>query len=223
MFDAVIASDFHLGSTNCEVDKICDFLKDILNGTILTKKLILNGDTFDSLNFEKLKKKHWQVLYLIRRVINWNNTEVIWLTGNHDEPAETLETLLGYRIEDKYILYSSDKSILVTHGQSFDDFIYKHPYVTSFADFLYSGLQKIDRKHYIAKHAKHASKTFVKCSNRIETGAMKMAAEMGADIAVCGHTHKPIAKEKYFNSGSWVELPCTYITVKDGIVKLEQY
>ena len=57
MHDAVILSDLHLGSNNCEAKKITHFLERIADGDIQTRQLILNGDVFDSFDFRRLSKK----------------------------------------------------------------------------------------------------------------------------------------------------------------------
>src|SRR5262249_32215740 len=64
--DAVVISDLHLGSDNCQAKAAAAFLQDILDGTVATRRLIINGDVFDSIDFRRLKKTHWKVLSQIR-------------------------------------------------------------------------------------------------------------------------------------------------------------
>lgn len=73
---------------------------------LLSAKLILNGDVFDSIDFRRLKKNHWKVLSLIRKLSD--HLEIIWLCGNHDGSAELVSHLLGVSVQDEYILHSGD-------------------------------------------------------------------------------------------------------------------
>ena len=43
MLDAVILSDIHLGSDNCQAKSLCRFLESIENDEVRTARLILNG------------------------------------------------------------------------------------------------------------------------------------------------------------------------------------
>ena len=107
------------------------------------------------------------------------------------------------------------------HGHSFDDFITDHPIVTFVADRFYQWLQKIHI--YWARHAKKCSKTFLRCSKKIEQDAKIYAKKLKCDIVCCGHTHLELEHENYFNSGCWTELPCSYLSVYKGQVKLNHF
>ncbi len=225
MLDAVILSDIHLGSDNCEAKNVRHLLELVADGELLTSRLILNGDMFDSIDFRRLNKNHWKVLSLIRKLSD--HVETIWLCGNHDGSAEIISHLLGVSVMDDYVLESGPERVLVLHGHIFDDFIDNHPVLTWLADMLYAFLQWIDQTHAVAKMAKHRSKTFLRCAKKIEEGAIALARRKGCTSVCCGHTHvaaanagQPIA---YFNSGCWTERPCTYLTVDNGGVSLHPY
>ena len=225
MLDAVLLSDVHLGSDNCQAKRVCELLERIADGELATARLILNGDVFDSIDFRRLHKAHWKVLSLIRKLSD--QIEILWLCGNHDGSAEIVSHLLGVAVLDDFILESGDRRLLVLHGHVFDEFIDNHPIVTWLADSVYSFLQWIDRTHYFAKLAKRGSKTFLRCARKIEERSIDMARRRHCDAACCGHTHaaaahtdQPIA---YYNSGCWTELPCTYLTVSAGVVRLHEF
>ncbi len=57
MYDAVVISDIHLGSANCQAKALVRFLEQIRHGTLGTRRLVLNGDVFDSIDFRRLKKQ----------------------------------------------------------------------------------------------------------------------------------------------------------------------
>jgi UDP-2,3-diacylglucosamine pyrophosphatase LpxH len=222
MLDAVILSDVHLGSANCQARALAELLDRIATGELPTSRLILNGDVFDSIDFRRLNKTHWRVLSLIRKLSD--QIEIVWLAGNHDGSAEIISHLLGVTVQDEYVLVSGRQRVLILHGHVFDEFIESYPSLTWLADRLYRLLQCLDRTHTFAKMAKHGSKTFLRCVKKIADGAVELAQKRGCTAVVCGHVHAPCAHVDqpipYFNSGSWTELPCTYLTVANGHVEL---
>jgi UDP-2,3-diacylglucosamine pyrophosphatase LpxH len=225
MLDAVILSDLHLGSANCEAKRVCELLERLGKGDLATSRLILNGDVFDSIDFRRLNKNHWRVLSLIRKLSD--QIEIIWLAGNHDGSAEIVSHLLGVTVQDEYVLESGTERLLILHGHVFDEFIEVYPRLTWLADRLYRLLQWIDRTHTFAKMAKQGSKTFLRCVKKIADGAVDLARKRGCSMATCGHTHAAVALTDqpipYFNSGCWTELPCTYLTVAEGVVELHDF
>ena len=225
MLDAVILSDLHLGSDNCQAHALCTLLHQIVDGELPANRLILNGDVFDSIDFRRLKKSHWKVLSLLRKLSD--DVEVIWVCGNHDGSAEIVSHLLGVSVSDEYTLESNGRRILFFHGHIYDDFLDNHPILSWFGDVIYAFLQWIDRTHYLAKVAKRGSKTFLRCAKKIEERAIARAARQGCHTACCGHTHHAVVNREgpvhYFNSGCWTELPCTYLTVADGDVELRVF
>jgi UDP-2,3-diacylglucosamine pyrophosphatase LpxH len=228
LLDAIVISDLHLGSDNCQAKAAAGFLQTILDGEIKTRRLIINGDVFDSIDFRRLKKTHWKVLSQIRHLSD--KLEVIWIAGNHDGSADIISHLLGVTVVDECNLHSGTRNILIIHGHQFDNFITDHPFLTWLADSAYWLLQKIDRTHYIARFAKKRSKTFVRCATKIRTGATRHARDRHCDTVLCGHTHRaesapptdynPVA---YHNSGCWTELPPSYLTIRNGLIQSRHY
>lgn len=219
--DALIISDLHLGSKVCQYKELISLLEQILSGEIKTDHLILNGDVFDSHDFRRLNKHHWKVLSLLRKLSD--RIYVIWICGNHDGPAEIVSHLLGISVVDEYTIESAGRKILILHGHQFDHFIEAKPILTAFADMMYRLLQRIDTTHTVARIAKHNSKTFLRCAEKIEEGALKRMKERNCHAVCCGHTHLPICKSNYCNSGCWTEIPCHYLTINDGHVSLGAY
>jgi UDP-2,3-diacylglucosamine pyrophosphatase LpxH len=225
MLDAVILSDLHLGSDNCQAHALCTLLHRIADGTMPTGQLVLNGDVFDSIDFRRLTKTHWKVLSLIRKLSD--RLEIVWVCGNHDGSADIISHLLGVSVRDEYILESGGRRVLLFHGHIYDDFMDNHPILSWFGDVIYAFLQWIDKTHQLAKVAKKGSKTFLRCAQKIMEGAMSRAAGQDCDAVCCGHTHHPTVNREgpvhYYNSGSWTELPCTYLTVTDGHIELHTF
>lgn len=225
MYDAVVISDLHLGSPNCQAKQLARFLEGVRKGSLAAKRIILNGDVFDSIDFRRLKRRHWDVLSELRRLSD--EVEITWINGNHDGTAEIVSHLLGVTCQDEIIVESGGKKILFLHGHRFDEFISRYPFLTWFADRVYNFLQRIDKSHYFAKQAKKRSKTFLRCAAKIEADSIRYASRMGCDAVCCGHTHHagsnlsgPVA---YFNSGCWTEKPCHFLTLKDGVVEVRAF
>ena len=221
MNDAIIISDTHLGSDVCEAKQLNSFLQLVYSKT---NKLIINGDFFDNLDFRRLKKKHWDILSLLRRMSKY--VEIVWIRGNHDGDAEIISHLIGLDFLDEYTFTSGDKKILCLHGDRFDDFIYKYPNTTKLADLAYRTIQKID-KRFLPRFIKHRSKIYLRCNENMINSSRKYAKENGADIVCLGHTHYPYIDKKdnvwYYNSGCWTEKQCSSLTVDNGEINLEYF
>ena len=220
--DALVISDLHLGSENCQAKALVELLERVRDGVIDTRRLVINGDVFDSIDFRRLRKAHWKVLSRIRNLSD--KMEVVWIAGNHDGPAEIVSHLLGVNVCEQYTFTTGERRVLCVHGHVFDDFIEDHPILTWIADAIYWALQKIDRTHYVARLAKHKSKIFVRCIAKIQRGAVELAREKHCQIVLCGHTHHAtedvVGDILYVNSGCWTEKPSTYLQVRAGAVSL---
>lgn len=222
VYDALVISDTHLGSDNCRARAIAEFLERIHAGELPTRRLILNGDVFDSIDFRRLKKHHWKVLSLLRKLSD--TVEIVWVNGNHDGPAEIISHLLGVEVLDEIVLESGGRRVLFLHGHRFDEFIERYPLTSKLADLAYRALQWLDKSHTVARHAKARSKIFLRCVAKVEAAAVEYARKRGCDAVCCGHTHAPAAVTgrgvDYFNSGSWTEHPAHYLAIRDGQVEL---
>jgi UDP-2,3-diacylglucosamine pyrophosphatase LpxH len=222
MHDAIVISDIHLGSSVCRAKPLADLLKSIETGGIQTRRLIINGDLFDDWDFRKLKKSHWKVLSHIRKVAGIS--EVVWIRGNHDGPAEIISHLIGVDFLEEYEMESGGRKILFLHGDKFDSFIAKKPVLTKLADNFYRLVQRIDRSFYLARLLKHGSKTFLRCSEQIRDRAKAYASKRGFDCVVCSHVHMEMEDKsgsvEYYNTGCWTESPSHYLMIESGSLSL---
>ncbi len=225
MHDAIVLSDLHLGAPNCQHQALSLFFKRILDGSLQTKKIILNGDTFDSIDFRRLSPAHWDLFRQIRELSDF--LPVRWIYGNHDSPKNAFATLLGTEMLEEYVLHSGSRRFLVLHGHQFDTFLDRHPKITLIADCAYRMLQILDPSHTVARFAKRTSKSFLHCTDKIRTEATIYALSRHMDGVICGHTHRALSKEEglfgYHNSGCWTENPSTWLSVKDGEVSLSVF
>jgi UDP-2,3-diacylglucosamine pyrophosphatase LpxH len=222
--DALIVSDLHLGSPSCQVRAIESFLENLPS---LPERLILGGDVLESTEY-RLTRHHWRVLSCLRKLSD--TLELIWVQGNHDCDAESIAHLIGARFRPEYEFLSGDKRFLVIHGDRWDDFLTSHPWLTIFADWFYLRLQGVSRG--MAARAKRRSKTFLRVASKVRDEARAYARKKGADVVICGHTHNAESSDgpaapaaglpRYFNSGSWTDHHCHYLTVMDGVTRLNE-
>lgn len=224
----VIISDLHLASDVCRSDKILKFLSDL---PFTTQKLILNGDVMDNLNFKRLSKDHWKVLKKLRSLSKW--CDVTWIKGNHDtDQAEVIANLIGVQFVNQIEIQIENKKALIIHGDKFDVFMKKRPVTSKIADYCYKGIQSYDKwmknDFYYSNLVKSKSKVLIRCGRVIEN-AMTYALHMNYDVIICGHTHLPdvltnsSGSVDYYNSGSWCDKKCHYITISNNKIKLEEF
>ena len=121
-YRTVILSDIHLGTTHSKVNQVNHFLS-----SINCDRLILNGDIIDGWGLKKSGIKKWKPEHsrffkIIMNLMEKQNTEVIYVRGNHDDFLDGIIPLsfANFHIVKDYILESNGKHFLVTHGDVFD-------------------------------------------------------------------------------------------------------
>ena len=188
------------------------------------KRLILLGDIFDDLNFNRLKKEHWSFLSYIRKLSNpKNEIEVVWVEGNHDEGLSKITShFLGIKVYKEYSFQIEDKNILAIHGHQFDRFLNENIIISNVTSFIYDKIQKIGGdKQTLARWVKGKSKGWLRLANKIAFGASEYAKNRGFNTVICGHTHHPSSnffpdfKVTFYNTGCWTDIPSSYIIISD--------
>lgn len=242
-YQAIIASDLHLGS---KYSKAEEFLKFIENHH--TSLLILNGDIIDGWAINrgsKWKKSHTKVLHRLMKISE--KTHIIWIRGNHDDFIEDFVGSSFGRIEirEDYVLniesWESDDSFInkrfyVFHGDVIDVFITKYKWLSKIGsvgyDFalwlnrIYNSYRKYRGLPYlsISQRIKDGVKTATSYINDFETTAVRMATKKGCDGVICGHIHQPsdrfIDGKRYLNSGDWVENMSAILIKTDGEISI---
>jgi UDP-2,3-diacylglucosamine pyrophosphatase LpxH len=218
-FETVIISDLHLGSKVSRTTALLDFLE-----RVSFKRLIINGDVFDSINMKRLNRHHWRVLSVLRRLTDKeNHIEVVWVRGNHDGYSDLLTQLLGIQFYNEYEFVWNNKKVLIFHGDIFDKFTSKHPKISDFADWIYRCSLRIDpKKMRIGHWLKRNSKTFIRNVQKVQDGAIKYAKNKSADIVICGHTHhvqdEIVDGIRYLNPGSWTDTPSYFIGLSENVI-----
>lgn len=217
--DTLIISDIHLGD---RLTRSSEVLKVLNNYSC--KKLILNGDIINGLQFRRLHAEHWEILSKLRKLSKY--CEVVWLHGNHDAAANILSRLLGITVRNKYVWHSANKRFLAIHGHQFDRFLNNNIIISHLAFFLYDWLKRLSPDGFFVRQIKERSQTWKRNSFEVARGALRLARSMAVDYVFCGHTHIINTAEeggiKYYNTGSWVERPSGFITIAGDEVKFIQ-
>ncbi|WP_400078323.1 UDP-2,3-diacylglucosamine diphosphatase [Winogradskyella sp. R77965] len=221
--EIVVISDVHLGTFGCHAKQLLTYLN-----SIDPKTLILNGDIIDIWQFKKryFPKSH---LSVIKKIMDFaaNGTEVIYITGNHDEMLRRFtDTEIGnISIVNKLVLNLDGKKAWFFHGDVFDISIQNAKWLAKLGGWGYDllillnrfvnwCLDKLGKERYsLSKKIKNSVKGAIKYINDFEKVATDLAIENGYDYVVCGHIHQPkmIVKENkygkttYLNSGDWIE------------------
>ncbi|MCA0132804.1 UDP-2,3-diacylglucosamine diphosphatase [Winogradskyella alexanderae] len=221
--EIAVISDVHLGTFGCQAKQLLTYLN-----SIEPKKLVLNGDIIDIWQFKKryFPKSH---LSVIKKIMDFasNGTEVIYITGNHDEMLRkfTDTTIGNISIVNKLVLNLDGKRAWFFHGDVFDVSMQNAKWLAKLGGWGYDililinsfinwCLEKLGRERYsLSKKIKDNVKSAVKYINDFEDVATELAIENGYDYVICGHIHQPkmLIKENkhgkttYLNSGDWIE------------------
>lgn len=221
--EIAIISDVHLGTYGCHAKQLLTYLN-----SIEPKTLVLNGDIIDIWQFNKryFPKSHLRVIKKIMEMAE-EGTEVIYITGNHDEMLRKFsDTTIGkISIVDKAVIKLNGKKAWIFHGDVFDISIQNAKWLAKLGGYGYDMLILLNRsvnwclermgkeKYSLSKRIKNSVKGAIKYINDFEDVASDLAIENGYDYVICGHIHQPKMEVKqnkngqttYLNSGDWVE------------------
>ncbi len=221
--DLVVISDVHLGTYGCHAKELLHYLN-----SIKPKILILNGDIIDIWQFRKryFPKPHLKV---IKKIISFasKGTEVIYITGNHDEMLRKFsDTEMGsFKLVDKLVLELDGKQAWFFHGDIFDASIQNAKWLAKLGGWGYDMLILLNQlinwflvkfgkeKFSLSKKIKNSVKKAVKYISDFEDVAAELAVKNNYEFVVCGHIHQPQMRTYtdkngsciYLNSGDWIE------------------
>lgn len=214
-------SDLHLGTKGCQAEALIRFLK-----IHSCDRLYLVGDIIDGWRMKK--NVYWPQAHVnvIRRILTLSKrkTEVIYITGNHDEFLRKYgEASYGnIHICDEAVHEAANgQRYLVLHGDKFDTVVRYHKWIAHMGDVAYETLlvlnrwfneaRKIFGMEYwsLSKFLKHQVKQALSFITDYEETLAYECRRRGFDGVVCGHIHHPeirdIGDVKYLNCGDWVE------------------
>jgi UDP-2,3-diacylglucosamine pyrophosphatase LpxH len=213
--EAMFISDVHLGSKGCNADKLLEVLK-----KYKPAKLFLVGDIIDGWLLKK--RNYWTQDFtnVIRKILSYskNGTEVIYITGNHDEFLRSYSsTELGnIKIMDEV----EWNGYLITHGDLYDGVV-QLKWLGILGSWGYEVAITIDRflkkrlgyKKSFSKMLKDSVKRAVKFITDFENQLAYQSHHRNLKGVICGHIHKPDDKKipikgmdiHYLNCGDWIE------------------
>lgn len=238
-FRAVFLSDIHLGTRDCQAEKLSAFLK-----RVQCEYLFLVGDIIDVWNLRR--RWYWPSSHndVVRRIIKREvkGTHVIFVPGNHDEVFRDYDGMRfgGVEIHNKYIHKTLlGERVLVVHGDEFDAVTTNHRLITAVGDWLYyvllwmnRGVNRLRRRFgrpywSLSGFIKGRVKTIVQFVSKFEEYVTRMAHDEKVDSVICGHIHQPqirmIKDVKYCNCGDWVENCTAIVETLDGVLELHDF
>ncbi len=220
-FKTIILSDIHLGTPDCKITQVAHFLRNSR-----CEKLILNGDIIDAWSLKrsgKWTKSHTYFIRLILKKMEKENTEVVYLRGNHDD---VLTRFLPLKLDNlhmatEHIHESPHGKYLIIHGDGFDVVTTNHRWIALLGAVGYSTLLRLNRAYNryrrlrgkpqfsLSKAIKAKVKSAVNFIGNYEEQLHRFAKHRGCHGIICGHIHTPadkmIGDVHYLTSGDWVE------------------
>lgn len=235
-YRTVFLSDIHLGDKHCKADFLIDFLSHSRIDT-----LYLIGDIVDMWAMRRQflwPESHNRIFHLLLNLPG-KGTRVIYLPGNHDEPAQHYDGMVfcDVEIHREYIhTTAAGKKLLLMHGDQFDQEVCFGPLHAWIGDKGYKLLLFLNRWYnryrvmrghdywslagYIKSRVRGASDAI----SRYRDIGCRHAASMGVDGIVCGHIHHPEITEQngilYCNDGDWVENCSALVEDHQGSLEL---
>lgn len=232
----VFISDIHLGSKDCKVDKLIDFLK-----KLQCEEIYLLGDIIDLWSLKKRMywpSSHYEVIKQLLKKAQ-SNTRVVYIPGNHDQPIREYDKSFFAQIEiQEEAIYTSvtGEKYLLFHGDSLDEHI-RFGWLSKLAgDFFYPLLLVVNRWFggvrnrlgydywSLSSYIKTLSAKAIECIEIYEVAAAAEASRRGLDGVICGHIHQPRIREingvRYCNDGDWVEHCTALIETHEGKIEL---
>lgn len=226
-FKSVFISDIHLGTKDCQADRLLEFIKEVE-----CENLFLVGDIIDGWELRrsfKWTQSHSDVIQKLLRKAR-KGTNVYYILGNHDEFLEAfLPIAMGEHLsvhrEMRY-MGANGKEYLITHGDLFDAVTMTKKWLALIGDRSYIFLLRINRplnfirnrmglRHWsFSKYMKKNVKKAVSYICDYEQVLASYARKKGVAGVICGHIHEPEMKTiegiEYLNCGDWVE-SCTAV------------
>ena len=235
----VFISDVHLGMPDCKAAQASHFIRNTI-----CDRLVMNGDIIDAWHLKRMggwNKSHTHFIRTVLRKMEKENTQVIYLRGNHDD---VLDRFIPIRIENfeitaEYIHHTRDGNYLVVHGDGFDHVTTNHPWIAHIGGMGYDLLLRLNRFYNwyrrvrgkpafsLSRWVKLKVKSAVSFVGRYEEQLQQLAAARNCKGIICGHIHSPankiIGSTHYLNSGDWVESLTAVLEHDDGRFEVITY
>src|SRR5262249_2148191 len=142
---------------------------------------------------------------------------------------QIMSHLVGVRAYQEYQWEYRGLRHIAVHGHQFDSFgVNNVRFNYLFGTLLYLQLQKWDSKSKVlTRFLDRLNTRWLRLSPKVAAGALAHAREHNAARIFCGHTHAALHRHEdgidYYNSGSWIDDPPTFITVGKEGVQIHEY
>ena len=232
-YRTIVLSDIHLGTNGSKAKEAAEFLQ--MNHC---EKLILNGDIIDGWQLKKYgswKKKHTTFFRVVLKMMEKQDTKVIYLRGNHDDFLDQIVPFSvgkNFQIRRDYILKSDNKKFFITHGDIFDSVTTNLKWLAHLGDLGYTFLLWLNKSYNnyrinrglpyysLSQKIKSKVKLAVNYVTDFEEKLAELAKAQNCDGIICGHIHQAAIREingiTYMNSGDWVETMSALVEDYDG-------
>jgi UDP-2,3-diacylglucosamine pyrophosphatase LpxH len=218
---SVFLSDIHLGTLECQAERLLDFLE-----SVQMDCLYLVGDIVDLWSLRGglyWPQTHAAVLRTIFAKAR-AGTRVVFIPGNHDE---RFREFCGHQFGNIEVLRDcvhqtgDGRRLLVLHGDEFDSAVKCGRWMSALGTQLYDLFlrwgYRLNRARRLLGFGHWSLVTWLKSRvgnvrrhvERFERAAASEARRRGLDGVVCGHIHRPsvatLEGVLYCNDGDWVE------------------
>lgn len=233
-YPTIVLSDIHLGSEHSRTEEVICFLQQVD-----CDRLILNGDIIDGWQLRKSskrwKQKHTDFFKVLMKMMEKQNTEIIYVVGNHDDFLNTLAPIHFYNIQVvKEFIHTSrnGRRYYVTHGDIFDTITTNMGWLAHLGDVGYTCLlwlnkwynrrrERQGKAYYsLSQRVKHRVKQAVSYISLFERELVRLVEAKHLDGIICGHIHQAAntwyGQVHYLNSGDWVESLTALVENENG-------
>lgn len=218
-------SDVHLGTKGSKAKALLDFLRDYEFET-----LYVVGDLIDVWAMRRgiyWPQEHSDVIQKLLRK-GRKGTEVVYITGNHDEFFEDFHgPYASVSVQKNAIHETADgRRLLVIHGHELDTVVQNLGWLAHLGDLGYhfllrcngvvNAVRRLMGLGYwsLSAYVKAEVKNVVGFIGKFEEAVARYAVEHEVDGVLCGHIHTAARREidgiEYWNTGDWVE-SCTAV------------
>ncbi|MEX0966284.1 MAG: UDP-2,3-diacylglucosamine diphosphatase [Bacteroidia bacterium] len=238
-YKTIVISDLHLGTNGSKAEELVAFLR-----KFRCSNLILNGDIIDGWQLKKYgawKKKHTAFFRQVLKMIEKDNTRVIYLRGNHDDFLDQVIPFQvgNFSIQREFIYESCGNKYLVVHGDVFDAVMNNLKWIAKLGDIGYTFLLWLNKLYNqyrsyrglpyysLSQQIKLRVKSAVNFISDYEKQLAEVAKAQRCNGIICGHIHQPAIKQfpgvLYLNSGDWVESLTALVETEQGKWEILHY
>lgn len=239
-YKTIILSDIHLGTPECKISEVNEFLR-----RTRCEKLILNGDIIAGSRVSRgveWSREHTRFVRLILKKVEKYDTELIYLRGDEDQWLSRFVPFAFDRIcmREDYVLETAGGKYLVLHGDLFDAQARRWPLLGRLGagGWRWPLMLNLMRSRWqqwrgscallLIKEDEVQTKPAKDFRARFEDEIIEFAAQRGCAGVICGHTRAPADDRRggglhYLNAGDWVESLTAVVEHLDGRLEVLAY